>query len=169
MIKDIQHSIKNIYDNFPIKEGPNRIEVQGRMIQLVLDEVGWMGTMKSELDVILQFDDKAAGDVLITGFGLGISVLIHAGNVRVDTITVIENNQFVLNQIVPYLRTQTQADFEVLVGNADTPEIIPGLREYDAIWLDHYLNRPDEDKINRQKKLYRPYLKNSESLIDCWK
>lgn len=98
----------------------------------------------------LKFVDHARGDCLIAGLGIGL--IIKPASVKCSSVTVIENNQGVIDLVGPSFPgiTLLLADAEYYI-----PE-----RKYDSIYLDIW---PDfnEDVVAEAadlKRRYRRYL-----------
>ena len=104
---------------------------------------------------------NATGDVLIGGFGLGMVVLAMQDKPDVHSITVIENNKEIIDNIAAALPLNEK----VKVIHGDVYEWKPQRgKKYDAIWLDIWDNINSDiykEEMQPLKNKYRRYLSNS--------
>lgn len=104
---------------------------------------------------------NATGDVLIGGFGLGMVVLAMQDKPDVYSITVIENNKEIIDNIAAVLPLNEK----VKVIHDDVYEWKPQRgKKYDAIWLDIWDNINSDiykEEMRPLKNKYRRYLSNS--------
>lgn len=112
---------------------------------------------------------KATGDVLIGGFGLGMIVLAMQDKPNVSSITVIENNKEIIDNIAAVLPLNNK----VTVIHDDVYEWKPQRgRKYDTIWLDIWDNINSDiykEEMIPLKNKYRRYLsKSPQHWIKCW-
>lgn len=112
---------------------------------------------------------KASGDVLIGGFGLGMVVLAMQDKPEVNSITVIENN----NEIIDKIAAALPLNDKVTVIHDDVYEWKPPRgKKYDTIWLDIWDNINSDiykGEMLPLKNKYRRYLSKSPNhWIKCW-
>lgn len=112
---------------------------------------------------------RAYGDVLIGGFGLGMIVLAMQDKPNVSSITVIENNKEIIDNIAAILPLNNK----VTVIHDDVYEWKPQRGgKYDTIWLDIWDNINSDiykEEMIPLKNKYRRYLsKSSQHWIKCW-
>lgn len=112
---------------------------------------------------------RAYGDVLIGGFGLGMIVLAMQDKPEVKSITVLENNKEIINEIADILPLNDK----VKVFYADVFDWKPGRgKKYDTIWLDIWNNINSDiykEEMLPLKNKYRRYLSKSPNhWIKCW-
>ena len=112
---------------------------------------------------------RAHGDVLIGGFGLGMIVLAMQDKPNVSSITVIENNKEIIDNIAAVLPLNDK----VTVIHDDVYEWKPQRgKKYDTIWLDIWDNINSDiykEEMIPLKNKYRRYLsKSPEHWIKCW-
>lgn len=113
--------------------------------------------------------ERAYGDVLIGGFGLGMIVLAMQDKPEVKSITVLENNKEIINEIADIL----PLDDKVKVFYADVFDWKPQRgKKYDTIWLDIWDNINSDiykEEMLPLKNKYRRYLSKSPNhWIKCW-
>lgn len=117
-----------------------------------------------------EFIQKAHGNILIGGLGIGMIILPIQGLEDVKKITVIEKYQEVIDLVVP----QLPFNEKVQVINADVFDFIPE-EKYNTIYIDIW-NWINEDIYREQMKplmtKFRKYLvpksEDSHRFIDCW-
>lgn len=118
------------------------------------------------------FCSRAHGDILIGGLGIGMIILAIQDKPYVNSITVLEKNQEVIDMIVPQLGFNDK----VKIVNADvfTWKPLRG-QKYDCIYMDiwNYIN---EDVYKNEmvplKRKYAHYLKplavSPNRFNKCW-
>lgn len=100
--------------------------------------------------------EEAEGDILLTGYGLGLGVILADLNLKVNTITVVENNQTIIDVICPMVDSvckRIKANVLYLDANTWIPEQI-----YDFAFIDHDYQRADSER-------YTPFCKK---LVSWW-
>ena len=112
---------------------------------------------------------KARRDVLIGGFGLGMVVLAMHDKPEVKSITVIENNK----EIIDNIATALPLNNKVKVIHGDVYEWKPQRgKKYDTIWLDIWDNINSdiykEEMIPLKNKYTRYLSKSPNRWIKCW-
>lgn len=98
---------------------------------LYIDDVDAMSTTPVDLLDHAAILKDFAGDVLITGFGLGVSSLMAAANPNVTSVTVIEFDERVLQHVAGPLQLP---NIQIIHADADLWEID---RPFDCAFLDH--------------------------------
>ena len=99
------------------------------------------------------FVNRACGDVLINGLGLGITLKLILAKPELKNVTVIEKSQDVINLVAPtYLE-----DPRVVILNADAFEYKPikGVH-YDCCWHDIW-NDIVPSNLPEMRRLHRKY------------
>lgn len=100
--------------------------------------------------------EDAEGDVLLTGYGLGLGVIFANMNHKVNTITVIENNSVIIETIGPMVNSvYNRIMTEVLCADADA--WIPS-KSYDFAFIDHGYQRANAER-------YAPFC---NTLVSWW-
>lgn len=100
--------------------------------------------------------EEAEGDILLTGYGLGLGVILADLNPKVNTVTVVENNQTIIDMICPMVESVcSRINVEVLYLDANIwiPEKV-----YDFAFIDHDYQRADSER-------YAPFCK---TLVSWW-
>src|SRR5574343_325430 len=118
------------------------------------------------------FIDNARGHVLILGLGMGLIVKAIEDNPNVQTITIIEKYQ----EVIDLITSQVSFSGKVSIICADAFEYEP-MMNYDTIWCDIWTTLAECRAMEQQGKSfgradlierYRPHL-NSDGFIDYWK
>lgn len=87
---------------------------------------------------------QASGDVLLTGLGLGLGVLYASANPLVESITVVENNENVIEFIMPMILNSNLRILPKLI-KADANFWVPDTR-FDFAYIDHAYQRADSER-----------------------
>lgn len=113
---------------------------------------------------------QANGDVLIAGLGLGMVLLAIQAKAEVNSVTVVEIHQEIIDLVVP----QLPLDGKVNVICGDIFEWYPptGVK-YDTIWFDIW-DAITEDNYEEMKKLHRRFARrlnrvNPNCWMSCWR
>lgn len=117
-----------------------------------------------------EFIDKANGDVLIGGLGIGLIILPIQDKENVKSITIIEKNK----EVIELVSEQLPLNNKVNIIHSDIFNFMPD-KKYDTIYLDiwPYVNSDIyENEMMPLKNKYSKYLvsknKNPDRFIKCW-
>lgn len=117
-----------------------------------------------------EFIDKANGDVLIGGLGIGLIILPIQDKENVKSITIIEKNK----EVIELVSEQLPLNNKVNIIHSDIFNFMPD-KKYDTIYLDiwPYVNSDIyENEMIPLKNKYSKYLvsknKNPDRFIKCW-
>lgn len=144
----------------------------GNYIRLMHDGKLVMSDTDMEKRTNAEFCSKAHGDVLIGGLGIGLIVLAIQDKPEVNSITILECNQDVIDLVA----TQLPLNNKVKIVNADVFTWKPdkGIR-YDTIYMDIWplISKEIYQKEMRVlKKKFARYLKskdlNPNRFNKCW-
>lgn len=94
--------------------------------------------------------EQASGDVLLTGLGLGLCVLLCDINEKINSVTVIENNTTIIKNIMPLILKSCNRVVPIVIehdANTWTPSKI-----FDFAFIDHSCQRAEDER-------YIPYCK----------
>lgn len=169
-------------------------EVRFEKMRSAINGVGWLKVgLKSDFDYInlikkgegvmmsdtpmernsnRYFLQKANGDVLIFGLGLGLIVFPLINDELVKSITVVELYQDLIDLVEPKIKDMdTDGKVKIIKGDAFTHELPKG-QLFDTIYFDIWLDINPED-YNEHKKLknrYRKHLNkvNPSFFMDAW-
>lgn len=125
------------------------------VIQLLINDKCWMSTLSKEIETQQEFLNNAKGDILIGGLGLGVVLFPLLKNQLVTSITVIENNIYVLSLISKLFKNK-----HIKFIHKNIYDYIPE-KKFDTIWIDIFRLYPNEEEITSLNLLYRPYLKDN--------
>ena len=117
-----------------------------------------------------EFIDKAHGDVLIGGLGIGYVVHEILDKPEVKSVTVVEINEDVLTLVEEHIEHPKLTIIEADINDWQPPE----KNKFNAIWLDIW-NIISSDHVQEMRELkarFRNYLvkkkEDPERFIGCW-
>ncbi len=147
----------------------------GDYCELEIDGIGWMWDIPDEWLKNQIIVDRARGDVLIVGLGMGFILHPILAKPEVRSVHVIEIEPDVCNLILPSLAHVPGHD-KLTVEIANGQYWPMGLenedKRYDAIWLDAVPCRSKQSwwlkAVEMWENLYRPFLCNDQSFIGHW-
>lgn len=106
-----------------------------------------MTDLPSEAWLHLEFYNQAQGDILISGLGLGFILEFLLQKDGVNSITVVEKEQDVINMVAGRFPTVRIIHADIYAWEQD--------REYDVIWHDIYpMSRENVDQLNDLEKKF---------------
>jgi len=110
----------------------------------------------------LEFIYQAKGDVLINGLGLAMCIFGILEKPEVQSITVIEKEQDVIDLVAPHIKSK-----KVKVIHCDAFDYqIPKGKKYNAVWHDIW-DDLNPDNLTEMTKLKRKYGRHTE-WQGCW-
>ncbi|MBK7362834.1 MAG: class I SAM-dependent methyltransferase [Micavibrio sp.] len=118
------------------------------------------------------FIQKANGDVLIFGLGLGLIVFPLLDDAEVKSITIVELYQDLIDIVQPKIEAKDkQNKVKIIQGDCFTYEF-PKETKFDTIYFDIWINICG-DNYEEQKKLERRFRKhlnkdNQNKFMDSW-
>lgn len=118
-----------------------------------------------------KFLDKAHGDVLIFGLGLGLIVFPLIDDDNINSITIVEKDPelpFLVGAIIESFDSFSKVKIE----NGDAFTHVDKLNQkYDTIYFDIWSKITDEsfEEMERLHETYSPSLKSKDSYIDSWR
>lgn len=121
-----------------------------------------------------QFIQKANGDVLIFGLGLGLVILPLLKKEDVKSIIVIELYQDLIDVVEPILKKyDTENKLSIIQGDCfEIHNSFPKEQKFDCIygdiWIEICTDNYEEMKTLTKNWKYRVNRKNSNSFIDHW-
>ena len=134
------------------------------ILYLLIDGLKWMSDEYYEYISNAEIIERAHGDVLIAGLGLGLILLPMFEDDKVETITVLENNHNVIDLVFPMItQADTHSKLDVIYHDAN---ILPD-GEYDTIFLDVQNNESEKKQSDELKEKYRAILKPG-GYISAW-
>ena len=144
---------------------PNRVGdwfLDGPPMNLIRapENVYFMGKAPGELETqyhAIEECRKRGGKVLTTGLGIGMFVDYVLLNDNVESITVIEKYQEVIDLVAPYLKDRWGD--RLIIIKADALEYVPDQR-YTVIWHDIWANQfaaENTADCRKIKEVYAPY------------
>ncbi len=162
-IKDIDHSI--LYG----------IPINKTFVRLIDESIKGnrciMSNTPMEEHTNKEFIEKAHGDVLIAGLGIGMIILPLQDKENVKSITIIEKSKDIIDMIASQIKFYDN----VSIINDDIFTYKPINRKYDCIYIDiwNYINSDIyNEEMKPLKNKYRRYLKlkkeSPNRFISCW-
>lgn len=107
-----------------------------------------------------EFINKAYGNVLIAGLGIGMVPAAIADKDDVESITILEIDQEIIDLIEPLIRKYVPNQHKIAIIQADAykyPKSYNG-NKYDSIWLDIWPELPNTKEDHAMfKKLFNLY------------
>lgn len=138
-----------------------------KTLSLSINDEIWMLDVPSESSTIDPCALKASGNVLTFGLGIGYFVYMASLNKSVKSITVVEENQRVIELFNKYILPQfnLQIDFSIIEGNAFDYFNEEFLTTYDYTFVDIY--QSSDDGLEMEMKLLEQY-NPSFNHLDFW-
>ena len=129
-----------------------------------------MSDTPMERNTCREFLDKAFGNVLIAGLGLGLIVFPALTEERITKITILEIDQDVINLVKPFIQTHDERKIVEII-HADVRTYTP-TQTYDSVWLDIWDdicldNRQEAIELSRKYRKHMPR-KKEERWISYW-
>lgn len=126
--------------------------------RLRIDGETMMSETPMEHRTNMEFVSKAYGDVLIGGLGIGMIVMAIQDNPQVKSITIVENNENVIEAC-----SSLTFNSKVTIINDDVFTYKPE-RKFDCIYMDiwFYPNEDAYEEMKTLKRKYGHYLKSAE-------
>ena len=142
---------------------------KGRYVRLHIGNTLMMSNTPMEYFTNREFMEKAHGDILIGGLGLGCVLHCLSKKRNINSITVVEYSQDVIDAVLP------QYDFgdNVKVIQGDVFKYKPD-RKYNCIYMDiwAYINSDIAEEMSHLKRKYGHYLVSKDEdrkrYNDCW-
>lgn len=143
----------------------------GNYISLYGEDGIIMSNTPMEKRTNLEFCEKAHGDVLIGGLGIGLIVLAIQDKEDVESITVIEKEKDIIDLVKPQLPLNNK----VKIINSDVYDWEPDDKKYNCIYMDIWNFVNEDVYYNEMTPLvdkYDRYLvgkSNDENrFVKCW-
>lgn len=134
---------------------------------LYQNEEVWMLDAPSEAETINPYAQKAHGNVLVFGLGIGYFPFMAMLNSNVSSITVIEKSKSVINMFNQYIKPQfpKKIEFNIIEGDAFDWFNEETLNRFDYSFVDIWQSNQDGLLVIEQllEKYYPPYNK-----VDFW-
>lgn len=121
----------------------------------------WMSLNPNEIETMKPFIDKAKGEVLVLGLGMGYVPFMMANKSEVKHITIIEKDKNIINLFNKVLFPLFKNKNKISVVQDDAIHYLNSKKKYDYIFADLWHN-PD-DGLDLFIKL-----KCINKNIDCW-
>lgn len=151
----------------------SHFEVGKEYIQLYKrDEGVMMSDHPSETMSNQDFINKAYGDVLIFGLGLGVIIFPLLEDKDIKSITVVEYDLGVIDMVGQIIKKyDTGNKVTIIHGDAfKQHELFPQSRRFDTIYFDIWIKIDDEafSQMEELHNLYRKFLRSNICFIDSW-
>jgi hypothetical protein len=126
----------------------------------------WMLDVPSEAQTIDPLAQKAQGNVVAFGLGIGYYIFMALKNPNVESITVIEKNPLVIQLFKTYILPQFHAVIPIKIIEADALEWFneEKLKAFDTIFVDVYQSL--DDGLEWMETLLSKY--NPTQTCDFW-
>lgn len=139
----------------------------GKFVRLLRNGEVVMSNTEMEQRTNANFIDKAHGKVLIGGLGIGMILLAIQDKLEVESITVLEK----YNEVIQLVGKQLPLNNKVKIIQADVYNYVPE-EFYDVIYMDiwDYIN--PSIYYNQMVPLMEKYqeflVPKEKSFVDCW-
>jgi len=135
--------------------------------KLVMGHSTWMSDTPMERITNQEFINKATGRVLMFGLGIGMCLYPLMIDDTIESITVVDINQDLINLVSPYYPHP-----KVRIICADAFELDLGKEKFDTIYFDIWRDM-SSDNYEEMKVLHKRYRKNyntkhPQRFIDSW-
>src|SRR5690554_297424 len=133
----------------------------------MIDDQLWMIDIYSEAMTINPKAEKAHGNVLTFGLGLGYFVYMALLNPKVEHITVVESNKIVIELFNKYLLPQFDKQEKITIIHQDAFEYYnqDNISQFDYVFVDIY--QSSDDGLEVMEKMLKCYLPDVEQ-VDFW-
>ena len=132
------------------------------------DNIGWMTPVLFEETTMRPCVEKAKGNILVVGLGIGFFPYNCLLKDEVKKITIIEYNQDIIDLFKKHILPQfpRQEDIEIIQGNAYDYCNNDYIKKYDYTFVDIWRN--DEDGVVILSNLLKNIDLNEDLNIDFW-
>lgn len=167
-------------ENFKLEkfkvEFPYRNVPVGEYIRLVDKNKGFSKVIMSDTPMEWNTNstiiNKANGDILIGGLGIGLILIPLLKNKDVKSILVIEKNQEIIDIILPQLKKLPNSNKLNIIKDDVFKISFKDNECFDVIYMDiwNYINSDVYKEMVALKRKYKKYLKkdNLNTWIGCW-
>ena len=139
---------------------PEQIIEPGHYKRLIIDDEVVMSNTKMEIETHLEAINKAKGNILVAGLGLGMYLTAIKDKPEVKSITVIEYSKDIIELTGKYYNDDKIKIINDDIFKYETDE------KFDLIWLDIWTYF-DEDNLKEMELLRNKFSKNSNEIL-CW-
>lgn len=155
---------KIIFPEIEEYENAKIIKEKDGVTRLYVDNQEWMEEVVEEMGTALEMYplyDLANGNVLISGWGMGILPEWIANKNEVKSVTVVEKNESVVKLYLKNNKINEKINIIIDdMNNFSTND------EYDCLLLDHYQYESNDYKIENIKQVYKNV--PNHKLIYAW-
>lgn len=134
---------------------------------LMINDELWMIDIYSEALTIDPKAQKAHGNVLTFGLGLGYFVYMALLNPNVEHVSVVESNKVVIDIFEKYLLPQFDKQDKITIIHEDAFEYYnsSNLANFDYVFVDIY--QSNDDGLDVMERMLMKYLPDSNN-VDFW-
>lgn len=166
-------NLRKVRDNFP--EGVVTPGIEYTVLAGPCGEGGSLEVMMSNTQLEYRtnkaFVDRAHGDVLMVGLGIGMLIKPLTDKPEVKSLTVIEKEPDVIAMVKPhYEKTPKLRIFEANAHDFEPGDLMGNLPDrWDCVLLDIWPNI-SSDNLREMKKLHGRYAQwlNEGGFVKCW-
>ena len=128
----------------------------------------WMSITPNEINTMRKPIDKAFGNVLTFGLGLGYFSYMVSNKENVKSVTIVETDNKVIDLFKKMIFPFFKFKYKINIINIDGYEYIKNIKdkEYDYIFVDIYHDVSDGKKVYNDFSKYTNKLK--ETIVDYW-
>lgn len=153
-----QQEIYNLIPEKKIGDWQIRKDKQEKRIILMVKDACWMSNTDHEYETHKELFDKAKGDVLIAGLGLGYAPMVLKEMSKVKTIDIVEKEKEVIELVAKHISHE-----KIRIHHFKISEYLNFRnKSYDIIFFDVfpddpcYFEKDTEFLINQSMKLLKP-------------
>ena len=134
---------------------------------LTIDGDTWMMDIYSEAFTIDPFAEKAKGNVVTLGLGIGYFVYMAMLNPKVESITVVEINSTIISLFKKYIQPQfpKTIPLTIIEANAKTWFTKENVDKFDYVFVDTY--QSSDDGYEMMQDMLKSYVPPLEK-VDFW-
>ena len=121
----------------------------------------WMSLNPNEIETMKPFIEKAKGDVLVLGLGMGYVPFMMSEKSEVKHITIIEKDKNIINLFNKVLFPSFRNKNKITIICDDAISYVSSKKKYDYIFADLWHNPDDGSDLFIK-------LKRIDKGIDCW-
>ena len=133
----------NVDDNYVENSKLAFFKKQFSFIALNHKDVTWMSITPNEIITMEKHINKAHGNIVVFGLGLGYFPFMCALKEEVKSITIIENDRQIIDIFQKYLFPQFINQEKIRIVNSDAFDVIKKELHYDFAFVDLWHNAED--------------------------
>lgn len=114
-----------------------------KFLAINYNDVTWMSVTPNEIKTMESAIKKAHGDIIVFGLGLGYFAYMASLKLEVKNITIIENDENIINLFINNLLPLFENKAKIKIINNDALKVIKQPLKYDFAFVDLWHNAED--------------------------